>query len=79
MSNGVIDVGAQDPELRNSPIADETDEDMEALRETIPGDDFCYFNGTPYENGALVKSGTVRLRCDYGIWVPAGPGDPDNP
>ncbi|WP_405219819.1 hypothetical protein [Lentisalinibacter sediminis] len=79
MSDGAIDVGAQDPELRNSPIADESDEDTETLRESIPGEDFCYFNGTPYAHGTEVRSGTTYLRCDYGIWVPSGPGDPDNP
>ncbi len=52
---------------------------METLRESIPGEDFCYFNGTPYGHGTDVKSGTAYLRCDYGIWVPSGPSDPDNP
>ena len=30
--------GAPDPELPNSPIAEETDEDYDVLRREIPGD-----------------------------------------
>ena len=76
---GILQLGAQDPELRNSPIAEEGDEDTETLRESVPGDPVCYFNDTPYSNGTVVKSGEILLRCDYGLWVPAGPSDPGNP
>ena len=30
-------VGAQDPDLRNSPIADEEDEDTDVVRQQVPG------------------------------------------
>ncbi len=80
MANRTLDLGAQDPELRNSPIADESDEDTESLRETVPEDSpLCYFNGRAYADGTLVRSGTTTLRCERGLWVEAGPGDPENP
>lgn len=75
----VPDVGSQDPELRNSPIAEEGDEETEALRQEVPGEPVCYFNNATYRDGAYVRSGGMLLRCDRGLWVPAGPADPDNP
>jgi hypothetical protein len=75
----VPEVGAPDPELRNSPIAEEMDEDYEVMRQEVPGEPVCYFNGEVFKNGSYVRSGTTLLRCDYGLWVSAGPGDPDNP
>ena len=73
------DVGAPDPELNTSPIADEGDEDMETLRQQVPGEPVCFFNNNSYPTGSFVKSGSSLLMCDYGIWVPGGPADPDNP
>lgn len=78
-STPIPDVGAQDPELRNSPVADEGDEDVEVLRQEIPGEPVCYFNDRSYGHGTYVRTGTGLLRCDRGLWVPAGPSDPDNP
>ena len=75
----VTDVGAPDPELKSSPIAEEGDENTEALRSEIPGEPVCYFNDKSFDNGRYIKSGTSILKCDYGIWIPAGPADPDNP
>jgi Protein of unknown function (DUF1496) len=72
-------VGDQDPELKNSPIALESDEDTEALREEIEDAAICYFNNETFRNGALVQSGSLMLRCERGIWVPVGSSDPDNP
>ena len=72
-------MGAQDPELRNSPIASEGDVETDLLRQEVPGEPVCYFNGQAYPNGQYVRSGSALLRCEYGIWVPAGPADPDNP
>jgi hypothetical protein len=74
-----VEVGAQDPELKNSPVAWEADEDTEALREEVPGDPVCFFNDRSYGHGAIVLTGDARLRCDHGLWVPAGPADVDNP
>lgn len=73
------DVGAPDPELNTSPIADEASDDTETLQQLVPGEPVCYFNDKSYETGTFVKSGTSVLRCDYGIWIQAGPADPDNP
>jgi hypothetical protein len=75
----IIDVGAPDPELNTSPIDDESGDDVDTLRQQVPGEAVCYFNDKSYHNGSYVKSGTSILKCDYGIWIPAGPGDPDNP
>lgn len=73
------DVGAADPELKTSPIAEELDEDSETLRQQAPGERVCYFNGRSYPHGTYVRSGTQVLKCQHGVWIEAGPGDPDNP
>ena len=73
------DVGPPDPELKTSPIADEFDEETDVIRQEEPGEAVCYFNNKSYKTGNYVKSGTSILKCVYGIWVPAGPSDHDNP
>jgi hypothetical protein len=72
-------VGAQDPELRNSPIAEEEDEDTDVVRQQLPGAAVCYFNGTEYAQGTFVASGSQVLRCSYGVWIDSGSADPRNP
>jgi hypothetical protein len=72
-------VGAQDPELRNSPIADEEDEDTDVVRQQLPGAAVCYFNGTEYAHGTFVASGSQVLRCSYGVWIDSGSSDSRNP
>lgn len=72
-------VGAMDPELQNSPFADELDEDTETVRQQMPGEPVCYFNGRAYANDELVCSGSRVLHCRYGVWVDAGSADSDNP
>ena len=79
MTDSTIDVGSQDPERKNSPVALETDEDTEVLRQEVPPEPVCYFNDTAYRDGTVVKSGSGLLRCDKGLWVSAGPSDPTNP
>ena len=79
MTDSTPDVGSQDPERRNSPIAAETDEDTEVLRQEVPPEPVCYFNDTAYSDGTIVKSGPGLLRCDKGLWISAGSSDPDNP
>lgn len=71
-------VGAQDPELPNSPIAQEALEQDPTLRQEAPEEGYCLFNGEKFADGTVVQSGTAMLRCERGMWVPAGPGDPDN-
>jgi hypothetical protein len=79
MTDTIPNLGAQDPELENSPVAWEGDEETETLRQSAPVEPFCRFNGQRFADGTTVKSGTILLRCSQGIWVPAGPSDRDNP
>ena len=73
MSSKTRELGAQNPELKNSPIAWESDEDIETLRGSLPSEPVCFFNDREYPNGAVVLSGSDRLRCERGVWIPAGP------
>ena len=75
----ITQVGAQDPELRNSPIAQEEDEDTDVVRQQVPGEPVCWFNGRDYRDGAYVRSGSLLLKCDHGIWIDGGTGDADHP
>jgi hypothetical protein len=78
MSTSPPDLGIQDSERKNSPVAWEADEDIDVLRQEVPLEPICYFNDAVFSDGDIVKSGTVLLRCDKGLWVPAGPRKPDN-
>jgi hypothetical protein len=66
-------VGAPDPERRNSPQLDDPEESFELVREQVgdvaPG---CYFNDVLYSDGSHVLSGETYLRCERGVWVEAG-------
>lgn len=66
-------VGAPDPELKNSPIFDHESEEYEyADLELETG--VCYFNGVSYAIGQYVTSGDELLRCsERGVWVRVGP------
>ena len=75
----IENVGAQDPERTNSPIVEETLEEDATLRQQIPGEAVCYFNDRAFDQDTLIRSGTLLLRCDRGIWIPVGGSDPDNP
>ena len=67
----VVDVGAPDPELENSPIIDvEIDEGEFAAAHGEA--QVCYFNGIRYPVGDYVCSGNELLRCDNGVWVRSG-------
>ena len=46
------DVGAPDPELNTSPIAEEGGEETEVLRQDVPGEAACYFNNRSFATGA---------------------------
>ncbi len=73
-------VGAPDPEMKNSPIIDESG-DNEQDGSDIDSVDFaqCHFNGNAYDNGALVCSGDELLKCEHGKWLRSGSCDQDNP
>ena len=72
-------VGAQDPELENSPIAIEEDLDTDVVRQQVPGEPVCLFNGMVYKNGEFVASGSQVLKCAYGVWIESGSTDARNP
>jgi hypothetical protein len=76
---GTPNVGAADPELKTSPVLEETAEESYDLMLQVPGDAACYFNGEVFATGEFVRSGTVVLECRRGLWVEVGPADPDNP
>jgi hypothetical protein len=73
-------VGAADPERRNSPVQTDPEQSFELLREQV-GDVSagCYFNDTFYREGSHVLSGTTYLRCEKGIWVEVGSQVPEVP
>lgn len=73
-------VGAPDPELRNSPILDESADD--AQDGTDPESiafAHCHFNAVAFDDGNLVCSGDELLRCERGTWLRLGSCDQDNP
>ena len=72
-------VGAQDPELENSPIAAEDDVDTGVMRQQVPGEPVCYYNGSSYKHGQFVASGSQVLKCSYGVWVESGSMDDRSP
>ena len=76
----VPQVGAPDPERRNSPIQTDPEQSFELLREQV-GDEAagCYFNGSQYGEGRRVMSGSTCLRCERGIWVEAGTENSESP
>jgi len=74
-----LQVGAPDPELRNSPIVEEADEDYEVAAQSLSEEPLCYFNGQAYRHDQFVCSGSELLRCTRGAWVQEGACDPDNP
>ncbi len=75
----VTQVGAPDPELHNSPVVEEADEDFDTALQSLPEEGQCYFNALPYADGQRVCSGAELLRCERGVWVQEGSCDPDNP
>lgn len=79
MAPSIPDVGDQDPGARNSPVACEADAETHLFRQDQPDEANCYFNSVGYPDGSYVKSGSVLLRCDGGIWIEAGPSDSENP
>ena len=72
-------VGAPDPESRNSPIVEELDEEFEVLAQESEDLPFCWFNGVSYQDQRYVCSGDELLRCERGSWIRMGSCDPDNP
>jgi hypothetical protein len=74
----ITHVGAQDPELRNSPIAEEEDEDTDVILQQAPVAPACWFNGVEYKDGTYVVSGSQLLQCNRGVWIESAAEDPRN-
>jgi hypothetical protein len=74
-----IDLGTQNPNLRNSPIAWEYLDEEEWVGPTQEEQPGCFFNGVAYPNGTVVKADDAMLECRNGFWVPIATGDPENP
>lgn len=71
-------VGAPDPELNNSPIVEDTDEEFESMMQTLGEMAMCHFNNKVYPHETYVCSGDELLFCQHGIWLRAGTCDPDH-
>jgi hypothetical protein len=76
-SAGTPDVGAIDPQLKTSPVLEQTAEEPYGPRQAVAGD-ACFFNGERFATGEFVRSGPVVLECRGGLWVEIGPADPLN-
>lgn len=76
----LMQVGAPDPELANSPILDESADDEQdgADAESVTFAT-CHFNGQEFADGSQVCSGDELLQCSRGSWLRAGSCDRDNP
>lgn len=74
-----LQVGAPDPDLRNSPIIEDTDYDYVEQGQQLPEAPVCYFNGSTFHDGEYVCSGNELLKCMRGSWTRMGSCDPDNP
>ena len=62
-------VGAPDPEKKNSPIFDRSDEDLTSLDLELE-EGVCYFNGSTFAIGECVQSGNEMLCCEErGVWI----------
>lgn len=67
-------LGAPDPERKNSPIIDESEYDEhEASPDQEIEEGVCYFNDEVFDIGASVQSGSEVLQCsERGVWVRKG-------
>lgn len=73
-------VGSPDPEMKNSPLIEDTDYDYGLTAQTvaeIPAG--CMFNGAQFADGTYICSGDELLKCAQGAWLRMGSCDPDNP
>jgi len=68
----VQDVGAPDPEQRNSPIFDSSDSDDLSLDLELE-EGVCFFNNENFPIGTYVCSGNELLHCEErGVWIREG-------
>lgn len=77
----IREVGAQDPNLGNSPIVGPVEDYDEAelgepeIDDTIP--QACLFNDERFAHGSYVRSGDTILHCENGVWTDVGPTHPE--
>ena len=72
-ASAIPQVGAPDPELKNSPIFDEGEEADMPPRDLELETGACWFNNVRYPIGQYVRSGDEVLRCaEGGVWVRVG-------
>jgi len=76
---GPIDLGPQNPELKNSPIAWEYLDEEEWRGDSVEEQPVCYFNGNAYGEGTFIRCDDAVLECRRGMWMPVVTGDPENP
>jgi hypothetical protein len=70
MNHSLPQLGAQDPELENSPIFDELSAEEQTDAQALEYRGACYFNGMAYTPGTRVRSGEEILLCtEEGLWV----------
>jgi hypothetical protein len=74
MNKPLPQVGAPDPELKTSPIVDESEYDEHAASPDLEIEaPVCYFNQERFALGAWVQSGDEVLQCtERGVWVRKG-------
>ncbi len=72
-------LGAPDPERRNTPILEESSDDFAEQALPEGGTQLCYFNDMAYAHDSYVCSGDELLHCRRGVWVLQGSCDPVNP
>jgi len=74
MKQPLSQVGAPDPELKTSPIIDESEYDETAASPNLELEaPACYFNAEPFALGAYVQSGSEVLQCTArGVWLRKG-------
>jgi hypothetical protein len=74
LKDALPQVGAPDPELKNSPIVDHSEyDDRDGLSDVELESGACYFNGETFAIGDTVRSGSDVLECaPRGVWVRKG-------
>ena len=72
-------VGAQVPEMKNSPIVDDTDDEIYVVGQEVEEQPCCYYNNTSYDDGSYVNTGADVLVCNKGLWIYQSSSDPDKP
>lgn len=73
----ILNVGAVDPSLKTSPIAEEMAEEAYTLRQQVTGASACLFNDVKFGDGAVVRSGSTILKCSNGLWIETGDAEFD--